>query len=165
MLINGTADPINPYRGGIVRLFGFASRGTVMSSIASAQNLAERNGIVSPPVRSQLSNGISHDPTFVETLTWNTDGRASFCLYTVSQPSLAAISSQSHLLPTRNSSQCLEPCASRVVSLRYLSKQALRQNCFHAKRWRTRPKRPLHMSHRRLLTLFEPGTMKEICAL
>jgi polyhydroxybutyrate depolymerase len=83
MLINGTADPINPYRGGIVRLFGFASRGTVMSSIASAQNLAERNGIVSPPVRSQLSNGISDDPTFVETLTWNTDGRASFCLYTV----------------------------------------------------------------------------------
>ena len=52
-----------------------------MSSIASAQNLAERNGIVSPPVRSQLSNGISDDPTFVETLTWNTDGRA--CLYTV----------------------------------------------------------------------------------
>jgi polyhydroxybutyrate depolymerase len=41
MLINGTADPINPYQGGIVRLFGFASRGTVMSSIASAQNLAE----------------------------------------------------------------------------------------------------------------------------
>ena len=83
MLINGTADPINPYQGGIVRLFGFASRGTVMSSIASAQNLAERNGIVSPPVRSQLSNGISNDPTFVETLTWNTEGRASFCLYTV----------------------------------------------------------------------------------
>jgi len=83
MLINGTADPINPYQGGIVRLFGFASRGTVMSSIASAQNLAERNGIVSPPVRSQLSNGISDDPTFVETLTWNTDARASFCLYTV----------------------------------------------------------------------------------
>ena len=54
-----------------------------MSSIASAQNLAERNGIVSPPVRSQLSNGISDDPTFVETLTWNTDARASFCLYTV----------------------------------------------------------------------------------
>ena len=82
-----------------------------------------------------------------------------------SQPSLAAISSQSHLLPTRNSSQCLERCASRVVSLRYLSKQALQQNCFHPKRCRTRPKRPLHMSHRRLLTLFEPGTMKEICAL
>ena len=31
---------------GIVRLFGFASRGPVMSSIASAQNLAERNGLV-----------------------------------------------------------------------------------------------------------------------
>ena len=78
---------------------------------------------------------------------------------------LSLLLQQSHLLPTRNSSQCLERCASRVVSLRYLSKQALQQNCFHPKRWRTRPKRPLHMSHRRLLTLFEPGTMKEICAL
>src|SRR5262245_50536321 len=78
---------------------------------------------------------------------------------------LSLLLQQSHLLPTRNSSQCSERCASRVVSLRYLSKQALQQNCFHPKRWRTRPKRPLHMSHRRLLTLFEPGTMKEICAL
>ena len=78
---------------------------------------------------------------------------------------LSLLLQQSHLLPTRNSSQCLERCASRVVSLRYLSKQALQQNCFHPKRWRTRPKRPLHMSHRRLLTLFEPGAMKEICAL
>src|ERR1700722_10752902 len=38
MLINGTADPINPYQGGIVTLFGFASRGAVMSSMASAQH-------------------------------------------------------------------------------------------------------------------------------
>jgi hypothetical protein len=31
----------------------------------------------------------------------------------------------------------------------------LQQNCFQAKRWRTRPKRPLHLSHRRLLALFD----------
>ena len=31
------------------------------------------------------------------------------------------------ILPTRNSSQRLERCASRVVSLRYLSKQALQR--------------------------------------
>ena len=78
---------------------------------------------------------------------------------------LSLLLQQSHLLPTRNSSQCLERCASRVVSLRYLSKQVLQQNCFHPKRWRTNPKRPLHMSHRRLLTLFEVGATRDICAL
>jgi len=76
MLINGTADPINPYQGGIVTLFGFASRGTVMSSMASAQSLAERNGIIAPPVRGQLLKGLSDDVTSVETLTWDANGGA-----------------------------------------------------------------------------------------
>jgi polyhydroxybutyrate depolymerase len=67
MLINGTADPINPYQGGIVTLFGFASRGSVMSSVASAQNFAERNGINSPPVRGQLPKGLSDDPISIQT--------------------------------------------------------------------------------------------------
>jgi polyhydroxybutyrate depolymerase len=69
MLINGTSDPINPYQGGIVTLFGFASRGSVMSSVGSAQNLAERNGITSPPIPGQLAKGSSDDATSVEILT------------------------------------------------------------------------------------------------
>jgi len=56
------ADPINPYQGGIVTLFGFASRGSVMSSMASAQNFAERNRITSPPARGQLPKGFSAEP-------------------------------------------------------------------------------------------------------
>jgi polyhydroxybutyrate depolymerase len=83
MLINGTADPINPYQGGIVTLFGFASRGTVMSSMASAQSFAERNEITAPPVRGQLLKGISDDPTSVETLTWQANGKPFCCLYSV----------------------------------------------------------------------------------
>jgi polyhydroxybutyrate depolymerase len=55
MIVNGTLDPINPYQGGIVTLFGFASRGAVMSLVASAQTFAERNGITSQPARGQLS--------------------------------------------------------------------------------------------------------------
>jgi poly(3-hydroxybutyrate) depolymerase len=82
MLINGTSDPINPYQGGIVTLFGFASRGSVMSSVRSAQNLAERSGITAP-VGAQLLKGFTDDPTSVETLTWHANGKPFSCLYTV----------------------------------------------------------------------------------
>lgn len=83
MLINGTADPINPYQGGIVTLFGFARRGRVMSSIASAQHFAVRNGITSPPVPRQLPKSSSDDLTSVETLTWHANGKPYCCLCTV----------------------------------------------------------------------------------
>jgi polyhydroxybutyrate depolymerase len=83
MVVNGTADPINPYHGGIVTLFGFASRGSVMSSMASVQNLAERNGITTPPVRGQLPKDYSDDPTSCETLVWHAHGKPVLGLYTV----------------------------------------------------------------------------------
>jgi polyhydroxybutyrate depolymerase len=82
MLINGTEDPINPYQGGPITLFGFASRGPVMSSVTSARNFAERNGITTPPIPVELPKGISDDITSVETLTWHTDGKPSCCLCT-----------------------------------------------------------------------------------
>lgn len=43
LIINGTADPINPYEGGKVTLFGFGDRGDVMSASESAEYLARRN--------------------------------------------------------------------------------------------------------------------------
>jgi polyhydroxybutyrate depolymerase len=83
MLVNGTADPINPYHGGIVTLFGFASRGSVMSSMASAQHFAARNRITDPPIREQLPKGFSDDPTSVESLSWLASGKPVYSLYTV----------------------------------------------------------------------------------
>ncbi len=83
MLINGTSDPINPYQGGTVTLFGFASRGSVMSSLASAQNLADRNGITMPPIPGELPKVSSDEITSVEKLIWQTNGKAVCCLYTV----------------------------------------------------------------------------------
>ncbi len=50
MLVNGTADPIMPYEGGEVTLFGFASRGMALSARATAEYFAERNGSTSVPV-------------------------------------------------------------------------------------------------------------------
>jgi polyhydroxybutyrate depolymerase len=83
MMVNGTADPINPYQGGIVTLFGFASRGSVMSAVASAQNFAERNGITAPPIPGEVPKGSSDEITSVEILTWQTNGKPVSCLYTV----------------------------------------------------------------------------------
>jgi len=83
MLVNGTADPINPYQGGVITIFGFASRGTVMSSEASAQTFAKRNGIAASPVAARMPRGRPNDPTSVESLTWLSDGRPVSRLYTV----------------------------------------------------------------------------------
>jgi polyhydroxybutyrate depolymerase len=43
MIMNGTADPINPYHGGNVTIFGFGNRGKVMSSLSTATWFAQQN--------------------------------------------------------------------------------------------------------------------------
>lgn len=48
-LIEGTEDPINPYEGGKVTLFGFGNRGNVLSANGSAQWFATALGIISKP--------------------------------------------------------------------------------------------------------------------
>ncbi|MBV8666951.1 MAG: dienelactone hydrolase family protein [Burkholderiaceae bacterium] len=45
VFINGTKDPINPYEGGDVTIFGSDDRGNVLSAVQSAQLLAERYGL------------------------------------------------------------------------------------------------------------------------
>src|SRR5690606_32663366 len=44
LFMNGTRDPINPFNGGRVTLFGFGDRGNVRSSDQSALYFAERAG-------------------------------------------------------------------------------------------------------------------------
>jgi len=50
VLIEGSADPINPYGGGRVSIFGFGNRGTVLSAPDSARWLALRAGLNAEPV-------------------------------------------------------------------------------------------------------------------
>ena len=51
LIMNGTADPIVPFEGGEVNLFGiFLKRGTVLSTRASGEYFAQRNGIAGAPV-------------------------------------------------------------------------------------------------------------------
>src|ERR1700726_969965 len=62
MLANGTLDPITPYEGGKVTIFGFGYRGTALSSRASADQLAQRNGITTAqrPLSYRIVHGGGH---------------------------------------------------------------------------------------------------------
>lgn len=55
LLMNGTRDPINPYAGGRVTLFGFGDRGNVLSAEDSALALAKRNGLEGEPQVDKLT--------------------------------------------------------------------------------------------------------------
>ncbi|HEX3068831.1 MAG TPA: alpha/beta hydrolase-fold protein, partial [Thermoanaerobaculia bacterium] len=73
MIMNGTEDPIVPFNGGPVRLFGlFYKNGNVLSSRASGQYLADRNHISGTPEtnKTQLANGIQ-----VEQVLWRNNSR------------------------------------------------------------------------------------------
>ena len=80
MIVNGTDDPINPYDGGMVRLFHFIKKGEVLPALDSAKAWLKPEDKDRDPVIERL---IDHDPedgTAVEILTW-ADSRVS--LYTI----------------------------------------------------------------------------------
>lgn len=71
MIVNGTADPINPYRGGMVNLGG-AKLGNVLSSEDTARYWAKLLGVTAMPVAAKLPH--IGGPTNVSSLTWSKDG-------------------------------------------------------------------------------------------
>lgn len=83
LLVAGTQDPISPYGGGEVTLFGFGSRGTVLSAQATAEQFARRNGLVASPLATALPHQRADDPTSVERLAWARGAAAWVTLYTV----------------------------------------------------------------------------------
>lgn len=80
LLMNGTLDPINPYAGGKVTLFGFGNRGTVLSSEESALALARRNGQSGTPGQDKLT---TVGPVWTERQRWEAQGAAPVELVTV----------------------------------------------------------------------------------
>lgn len=83
MLVSGTQDPISPYHGGLVTLFGFSPRGTNLSARASAEQLARRNGATAAPTATRWPHRQPDDPTSVDCLTWSREARPVVVLYTV----------------------------------------------------------------------------------
>ena len=82
LIINGTEDPINPFEGGRVTIFGFGDRGTVLSTRESASYFARRNGIVGAPIVEQLPPKGS-TRTSVERTHWRSTSGADVVLYTI----------------------------------------------------------------------------------
>jgi polyhydroxybutyrate depolymerase len=81
MIVNGTDDPINPFAGGRVTLFGFGDRGTVRSARASAEYFARRNGITGTPIAERIPQGASTS-TWAERERWSS-GDCEVALYTI----------------------------------------------------------------------------------
>ncbi len=74
MIMNGTADPLSPYNGGEVRLFGlFMARGRVLSSRGSGQYFADLNNLGSKPTTHETSVA---DGMRVDDVLWHGGARA-----------------------------------------------------------------------------------------
>jgi polyhydroxybutyrate depolymerase len=80
MIVNGTADPINPFRGGMVNL-GSTKLGNVLSSEDTAKYWAKLFGVTAPPQIATLPR--KGGPTSVDSMTWVKDGAPVVILYSV----------------------------------------------------------------------------------
>lgn len=85
MIVNGTADPINPFEGGRVALFGlFMRRGTVQSTHATAAYWATLNGHRGAPAVEELPDTDPHDGVTATRYRWSgDDGRPPVVLLVI----------------------------------------------------------------------------------
>jgi polyhydroxybutyrate depolymerase len=89
LLVNGTSDPINPFQGGTVTLFGFGNRGSVLSARDTARHFAGPQA--GAPVTDRLSPRARGDGTWAERSVWRSPGR--------SEVALLAIHGGGHIVP------------------------------------------------------------------
>ena len=82
LIVNGTADPINPYAGGAVSMFGLASRGEAQSAEATASRFAALAGAAGPRA-TRLRPTRTFDPTWAERRVWGTPATAEVVLLSV----------------------------------------------------------------------------------
>jgi polyhydroxybutyrate depolymerase len=59
MLVNGTADPLAPFEGGVAHVPGRRPRGAGLSAAATAGYFVRRNGITAPPTVRMLSSAVT----------------------------------------------------------------------------------------------------------
>ena len=83
MIVDGTDDPISPFGGGEANIFGLQKMGDVMSVTASAEVLAQRNGIQSAETTTDLPHRHADDPTHVRQMSWSRGGKPYVVLYEV----------------------------------------------------------------------------------
>jgi len=83
LVMNGTADPVNPYAGGLVEIFGDASRGEVRSSITTAAYWAGLAGYVGEGEHRQWPRPNPGDATSVQSIEWSDSGKVPVSLVTI----------------------------------------------------------------------------------
>jgi polyhydroxybutyrate depolymerase len=84
LIMNGTADPMNPFGGGDVALYGLVgNRGAVMSSEESIDYWRDLAGYTDAPELVELPDLDPGDASTVEVKRWRAPGRKSVVLYTI----------------------------------------------------------------------------------
>ena len=84
LIMNGSADPMNPFEGGDVALYGvLGNRGAVLSSEDSIDYFRDIAGYESAPERVTLPDLDPGDESTVEITRWRAPGHKSVALYTI----------------------------------------------------------------------------------
>ena len=83
LIINGTEDPVNPYGGGVVEIFGNNSRGQVRSAQETAQYWSGLAGYAGEGARHVWPERAGDDGTSVESMQWSAAGSPAVTLITV----------------------------------------------------------------------------------
>jgi polyhydroxybutyrate depolymerase len=82
MIVNGTADPVNPYAGGR-GWFGLAGSGGLRSTMETADYFKHVAGYQGPPEIHLYPKLHSNDNTWVERMTWRADFAPEVSVYTI----------------------------------------------------------------------------------
>jgi polyhydroxybutyrate depolymerase len=82
-IFNGTRDPVNPYEGGLVEVWGNTSRGTVMSASATADYWNTVAGVTAEPEVINFAESDGDDSTSVLQQRWQGQHGTQIRLYTM----------------------------------------------------------------------------------
>ena len=93
VVMSGTADPISPFEGGPVTIFGFSPRGDVVSAAETTQAFVRSNGIASDPTTYALPHRDESGDTSVSVVDFREPGKAPVRQYVVE--------GGGHVVPTR----------------------------------------------------------------
>ncbi|WP_158283665.1 alpha/beta hydrolase family esterase [Haliea alexandrii] len=83
LIINGTEDPVNPYAGGLVDVFGETSRGHVLSSFDTARYWAALAGYSGAAQQQAWDDRAPDDGTTITSAKWSSPTGVSVGLITV----------------------------------------------------------------------------------
>lgn len=84
LIMNGTSDPMNPWAGGDVALYGWiGNRGAVLSTEDSIDYFRDIGGHLGPPDVTALPDLTPDDGSTVEVRRWSAPGKREVALYVI----------------------------------------------------------------------------------